>query len=86
MARLLFAGFCKNSINPVTNLTNNSIRCLSTSLPLKSEDGKKGFMEKFLGPESSIASKSFTNRWAMFAPAFATHVCLGAPYGNFSLT
>jgi len=81
MARLLLAGFCKKSLNPVTNLTNNSLRCLSTSLPLKSEDGKKGFMEKFLGPESSIASKSFTNRWAMFVPAFATHVCLGAPYG-----
>ena len=22
-----------------------------------------------------------TNRWGMFIPAFATHVCLGAPYG-----
>jgi len=32
------------------------------------------------GLESNIAGPS-TNRWSMFLPAFATHVCLGAPYG-----
>nr|XP_040568855.1 LOW QUALITY PROTEIN: oxalate:formate antiporter-like [Lepeophtheirus salmonis] len=40
-----------------------------------------GFMEKYFGPESSIASPDFKNRWSMFVPAFATHVCLGSPYG-----
>ena len=62
-------------------------RCLSLSSTVKSapasqDTEKKGFLAKFLGPESSIASKNFTNRWAMFVPAFATHICLGAPYGK----
>ena len=82
MTGLLLARFCKNSLSQATNLKPTSIKCLSSSLPLTSQNGKnEGFIKKFLGPESSIASKSFTNRWAMFVPAFATHVCLGAPYG-----
>jgi len=28
----------------------------------------------------STASETFTNRWLMVIPAFATHLCLGAPY------
>ncbi len=40
-----------------------------------------GLFARLLGPESAVASPSFSNRWSMFAPAFATHVCLGAPYG-----
>ena len=83
MANILLTGIFKNSLRPVTKLSNCSTRCLSTSLSLKSQDGEKtGFMAKYLGPESSIASEKFTNRWAIFVPAFATHVCLGAPYGN----
>jgi len=82
MANMLLTGIFKNSLRPVTKLSNCSTRCLSTSLSLKSKDDeKKGFMAKYLGPESSIASEKFTNRWAIFVPAFATHVCLGAPYG-----
>ncbi len=45
----------------------------------KSEESKSPF-PKFLSPESAVGTAS-TNRWGMFAPAFATHVCLGAPYG-----
>jgi len=30
--------------------------------------------------ESNIASENFTNRWAMAVPAFATHLCIGAPW------
>ena len=42
----------------------------------------KGFVAKYMGPSSAVASDpAKTNRWAMFVPAFATHVCLGAPYG-----
>ncbi len=37
-------------------------------------------MDKYFGPESNIASKTFNNRWLMVAPAFITHVCIGAPY------
>ena len=33
-----------------------------------------------LGLESNVASKEFKNRWLMVLPAFATHMCLGAPY------
>ncbi len=41
---------------------------------------KGGILSRLMGPESAVGSAS-TNRWAMFLPAFATHVCLGAPYG-----
>ena len=59
-------------------------RFLSISSTLKSDtsEKKKGFLDKYMGPESSIASKnSKISRWSMFVPAFATHICLGAPYG-----
>jgi len=60
-------------------------RCLSLCPNLKSSDSpeKPSFISKLplYGPEKSVASKNFTNRWAMFVPAFATHICLGAPYG-----
>lgn len=32
------------------------------------------------GPESCVASPTFTNRWLMVIPAFTTQMCLGAPY------
>ena len=61
-------------------------RCLSLCPNLKSSDSpeKPSFISKLplYGPEKSVASKNFTNRWAMFVPAFATHICLGAPYGQ----
>jgi len=59
-------------------------RFLSIGSTLKSDtsEKKKGFLDKYMGPESSIASKdSKISRWSMFVPAFATHICLGAPYG-----
>ena len=64
-------------------------RCLSLCPNLKSSDSpeKPSFISKLplYGPEKSVASKNFTNRWAMFVPAFATHICLGAPYGQWFL-
>lgn len=47
----------------------------------KKETGQQGLLGRLLGPDSAVAAPSFTNRWSMFVPAFATHVCLGAPYG-----
>lgn len=49
-------------------------------------DGKKegGLLSRWLGPTSATleaAPSSPGFRWAMLAPAFAAHVCLGAPYG-----
>lgn len=41
---------------------------------------KKTFFQKYLGLESAIASPKFTNRWLIALPAFATHMCIGAPY------
>ncbi len=44
--------------------------------------GGGGALSRLLGPESAIArDPDKVNRWSMFAPAFATHLCLGAPYG-----
>jgi hypothetical protein len=45
------------------------------------QDKDSSLFARLLGPQSAVASPAFTNRWAMFGPAFATHVCLGAPYG-----
>ena len=71
---------------PSSIVLSNS-RCLSLCPNLKSlEDNiqKSSFISKLplYGAEKSIADKKFTNRWAMFVPAFATHICLGAPYGQ----
>ena len=41
---------------------------------------EKTFFQKYLGLESSTASPSFKNRWLIAVPAFATHMCIGAPY------
>ena len=41
---------------------------------------KKSFFEKYLGPDSVVASPNFKNRWLIALPAFATHMCIGAPY------
>ena len=66
MSLLLMTEICKKSISRAPNLKYNSIRSLSSTLPLTSQDVKssksEGFMNKFLGPESSIASKNSTNR------------------------
>merc|ERR1719187_7895 len=41
---------------------------------------KSGPLESLFGLSSNFAGPN-TNRWTMFAPAFCTHLCLGAPYG-----
>ena len=40
----------------------------------------KSLFAKLFGPESNVASPTFTNRWLMVIPAFTTQMCLGAPY------
>lgn len=40
----------------------------------------KSFFQKFFGPDSVVASPKFKNRWLIALPAFATHMCIGAPY------
>jgi MFS family permease len=48
----------------------------------KEKDNKpKGFIDKLFGFDTNIASPTFTNRWAMVAPAFFTHMCIGSPFG-----
>jgi hypothetical protein len=84
LTRLLFTQ-CQGGIQ-FSRSIKGSLRCLSTSNCLKTSDNNdnnisKGFLGKFWGPQTSIANKDFTNRWSMFVPAFATHICLGAPYG-----
>ena len=86
MARSLLTQTYKTSLSPLAKLSNVSTRCMSSTLPWskavkKDGENKQGFFSKLLSPDSSIAGKSFTNRWAMFVPAFGTHICLGAPYG-----
>jgi len=33
------------------------------------------------GKDTNIASSTFNTRWAMVAPAFFTHMCIGSPFG-----
>ena len=42
-----------------------------------------GFTFNFI---KMVISPLIGNRWAMLVPAFATHVCLGAPYGWSSIS
>ena len=60
------------------------------SAPLKSVAGVQRLihssgthLEKkgFFAPDAAVDKTGKVNRWSMFAPAFVTHVCLGAPYG-----
>lgn len=39
----------------------------------------KGFVDKWFGIDSCIAKKD-ANRWFFVAPAFITHMCIGAPW------
>ncbi|CAB1098230.1 unnamed protein product [Ectocarpus sp. CCAP 1310/34] len=60
-------------------------RWMSAATPGSTEDKKdepeaKGFLSKLMSKESCVASPSFTNRWAMVAPAFLTHMCIGSPW------
>eukprot|EP00094_Tigriopus_californicus_P000584 TCALIF_00566-PA protein Name:"Similar to yhjX Uncharacterized MFS-type transporter YhjX (Escherichia coli (strain K12))" AED:0.10 eAED:0.28 QI:0/0.75/0.8/1/0.75/0.4/5/779/269 len=63
-----------------------SVRSLSVTQtwhsPESSQPSQGGFLNKFLGPQAALTDTPHKiNRWAMFLPAFATHICLGAPYG-----
>ncbi|CAM9370394.1 unnamed protein product [Chrysoparadoxa australica] len=48
--------------------------------PGSTADSSSGLLSKWMGPETSVADPSFTNRWAMVAPAFLTHMCIGSPW------
>ncbi|CAM9220897.1 unnamed protein product, partial [Laminaria digitata] len=51
------------------------------SLSEKKEEPKpEGFFKRVMGKESCVASPDYTNRWAMVAPAFFTHMCIGSPW------
>ena len=70
-----------------SSIVLSTSRCLNLCPNLKSLDNnieKSSVLSKLplYGAEKSIADQKFTNRWAMFVPAFATHICLGAPYGQ----
>jgi len=54
---------------------------MSTASTVEAEIPKKQSMwDKYMGPQADQASPSFRNRWAMVAPAFLTHMCIGSPY------
>jgi MFS family permease len=54
--------------------------------PQTKEPEQSWFMKKF-GPHTCRADKdSKISRWAMIAPAFATHMCIGSPYGWSSIS
>ena len=40
----------------------------------------RGLVDRIFGLESNDATESFTNRWLMTLPAFATHLCIGSPW------
>lgn len=56
------------------------VRHSSSEDTVEKEATPKGLWERTYGFPSNFAGPS-TNRWSMFVPAFATHICLGAPYG-----
>jgi hypothetical protein len=41
---------------------------------------EQSFLDRALGPDTVWAEPTFTNRWAMVIPAFATHMCIGSPW------
>ncbi|CAN0231456.1 unnamed protein product [Pylaiella littoralis] len=62
-------------------------RWMSAAAPGSTEEksqepkpGAVGFLSRVMGKESCVASPDFTNRWAMVAPAFLTHMCIGSPW------
>ncbi|CAM9425047.1 unnamed protein product [Hapterophycus canaliculatus] len=62
-------------------------RWMSAAAPGSAEDKKdepkaeaQGYFSKLMSKESCVASPDFTNRWAMVAPAFLTHMCIGSPW------
>ena len=62
-----------------------NLRSLSSVAPTPPENKdpvveKKGIFDKLFGVESNIANEKFKGRWAMIAPAFLTHMCIGSPY------
>eukprot|EP00794_Sanderia_malayensis_P017685 gene17685-19451_t len=67
---------------PVAAFTSNKyiLGCRNKSDIAESKPEKKSFFKRFFGPESSVASENFKSRWLVAIPAFATHMCIGAPY------
>ena len=82
-ARPLHSSLCgaarplRSSLRPALPCTSLLPSRLSTT---DSAPPPSGLLDRLLGLASNTAAPS-TNRWAMFIPAFCTHVCLGAPYG-----
>lgn len=69
------------SLSPFNTSRHFSSSSNSNDKPAESKEPKKlGFFERIWGFDSNVASESFTNRWAMVLPAFATHVCVGSPW------
>jgi MFS family permease len=59
----------------------DNFRAFSTTNVDSNESAKKsGVIDRLFGFESNVASSTFNNRWLMVAPAFMTHLCIGAPY------
>ena len=62
------------------SLSSPFLRSMSTASTVEAETPKKQSMwDKYMGPQADQASPSFRNRWAMVAPAFLTHMCIGSP-------
>lgn len=70
------------AINPKTVAINTCSDSDSskTSTTEASANERVGIIDRLFGLDSCVASESFTNRWLMVIPAFATHMCIGSPY------
>jgi hypothetical protein len=56
------------------------LRQIHASGPLMQQEEKQEKRMGMFHPKVSVASPSFTNRWAVVLPAFATHMCIGSPW------
>lgn len=45
------------------------------------DGGDGGWLHRVFGPQNVTAPAGYANRWAMALPAFATHLCIGSPWG-----
>lgn len=61
--------------------TNFSPVIRSLSSQTDEQKPSVGFIDKFIGKDTNIASPTFDKRWLMVAPAFFTHMCIGSPFG-----
>ena len=61
--------------------TASSSFSTTTTISSSSSTPKKGIFANLLDEKNVEAPPSFTKRWLIAIPAFATHMCIGSPWG-----